>query len=103
MKLKRLLALVLALVMIFSVLPLTVGASSCATGNHSIVVIPAKTPTYTEMGWNEYELCENCEYSTFAGFLPSLGGEPVINNYEEFVFNYLGDAIKKNKNGLIVR
>ena len=87
MKLKQILALVLACVMIFSVLPLAVGASSCITGDHAIVVIPAKAPTYTEMGWNEYELCENCEYSTFAGFIPSLGGEPVIDSYEDFVFN----------------
>ena len=87
MKTKRLLALVLAVVMVFSLVPLTANASSCVTGDHAIVVVPAKAPTYTEMGWNEYELCENCEYSTFAGFLPSLGGEPEIDNYEEFVYN----------------
>ncbi len=87
MKTKRLLALVLAVVMVFSLMPLTANASSCATGNHAIVVVPAKAPTYTEVGWNEYELCENCEYSTFTGFLPSLGGEPVIDNYEDFVMN----------------
>ena len=65
MKTKRLLALVLAVIMVFSLMPLTANAASCATGDHAIVVIPAKAPSYTEMGWNEYELCEYCEYSIF--------------------------------------
>ncbi len=89
MKLKQLLAFGLALIMMFTVLPFAVGASTCANGAHSLVTIPSKAPTYTDVGWEEYVICENCDFSTFAGFLPSLGGEPEINSYDEFVFNLM--------------
>lgn len=55
-----------------------------ATG-HSIVPHDAKRPTYTEIGWDAYETCENCDYTTFVA-IPELG-EPEINTYDEFIEN----------------
>ncbi len=86
MKLKRTLALFLAVMMMLTVLPLSVGAVSCSDCGHGLTTIPAKMPTTSDVGWEEYQLCENCGYSTFAGFIPALG-EFEITNYEEFVIN----------------
>ena len=87
MKFKKLFALLLAIIMMLTVLPMSVGADSCTNGGaHSYVTVPGKKPTYTEVGWEEYVICENCGDSTFAGFIDSLGGEPEINSYEDFVF-----------------
>ena len=40
--------------------------------NHDLVHHEAKAPTCTEIGWNEYDTCTRCEYTTYAE-LPALG------------------------------
>ena len=40
---------------------------------HSIVKQDAKAPTCTETGWREYNICTNCDYTTFGGELGPLG------------------------------
>jgi len=40
--------------------------------DHEIVVHDAKDPTCTEIGWYEYETCNNCDYSTYVE-IPALG------------------------------
>ena len=39
--------------------------------NHDLVQHAAKTPTCTEKGWNAYETCSRCNYTTYAE-LPAL-------------------------------
>ena len=38
----------------------------CLGHAHSIVTHSAKSPTCTEVGWNAYETCETCDYTTYA-------------------------------------
>ena len=40
--------------------------------NHDLVHHEAKAPTCTEIGWNEYDTCTRCDYTTYAE-LPALG------------------------------
>lgn len=40
------------------------GGSTGGTHEHSLVSHPAKAATCTEEGWNAYETCEGCDYST---------------------------------------
>ena len=42
---------------------------------HDLVHHEAKAPTCTEIGWNEYDTCSRCDYSTYAE-LPALGHTP---------------------------
>ena len=58
-------------------------------GEHQVVTVDAKKPTYTENGWEAYEYCskEDCSYTTFVA-IPALG-EPEINSYDEFIFNLI--------------
>ncbi len=53
--------------------------------DHDIEQYEAKAPTYTDIGWDAYEACLNCDYSTFLS-IPALG-EPEIDSYEEFLIN----------------
>ncbi len=49
---------------------------------HDLVHHDAQEPTCTEIGWEEYDTCSRCEYSTYVE-LPALGhnpGEPVREN-----------------------
>ena len=41
--------------------------------SHTLVTQAAKAPTCTEVGWREYNICANCDYTTFAGELGPLG------------------------------
>ena len=34
--------------------------------NHDLVQHAAKAPTCTEIGWNAYDTCKNCDYTTYA-------------------------------------
>lgn len=43
-----------------------------ATG-HSLVKQAAKAPTCTEPGYREYNICSNCDYTTFAGMVDPYG------------------------------
>ncbi|MBR4035169.1 MAG: phosphodiester glycosidase family protein, partial [Oscillospiraceae bacterium] len=54
---------------------------------HDYITVPAKKPTYTENGWDEYQLCqrEDCGYTTRV-IIPALG-EPSIENFDEFISN----------------
>ncbi len=42
---------------------------------HTLVQVDAKAPTTTEIGWNAYEYCENCDYTTYEelAVLPQTG------------------------------
>ncbi len=50
---------------------------------HKIVQYPAKKPTFTSVGWEAYEACEYCAYSTLVE-IPALG-EQSITNYADMV------------------
>ncbi len=54
---------------------------------HELEAVPAKKPTYTEVGWEAYERClrEGCGYHTRVD-IPALG-EPIIDNFQEFIYN----------------
>ena len=41
------------------------------SNNHDLVQHAAKAPTCTEKGWNAYDTCKNCDYTTYAE-LPAL-------------------------------
>ena len=41
------------------------------SNNHDLVQHAAKAPTCTEIGWNAYETCSRCDYTTYAE-LPAL-------------------------------
>ena len=41
--------------------------------SHNLVKQAAKAPTCTEAGYREYNICTNCDYTTFAGELAPLG------------------------------
>ena len=42
------------------------------SNNHDIVNHDGKAPTCTEIGWDEYDTCTRCDYTTYAE-LPALG------------------------------
>ena len=44
--------------------------------NHDLVHFRAKAPTCTEIGWNAYETCSRCDYTTYAE-LPALNHDLV--------------------------
>ncbi len=52
---------------------------------HTLTQHPAKSPTYTNIGWEAYESCESCDYSTYVE-IPALG-EAVITTYDQFLKN----------------
>ncbi len=56
---------------------------------HKLETIPAKKPTYTEDGWNEYVRCirdiETCQYNT-KEVIPKLG-DATITSFDEFIEN----------------
>ncbi|MBQ8603250.1 MAG: phosphodiester glycosidase family protein [Oscillospiraceae bacterium] len=54
---------------------------------HDIVTHEAKIPTYSTVGWNEYETCNRCEYTTYEE-IPMLE-KPEINDYATFMENLL--------------
>ena len=41
------------------------------SNNHDLVQHAAKAPTCTEIGWNAYDTCKNCDYNTYVE-LPAL-------------------------------
>ncbi len=55
-----------------------------ATG-HAYVNHEAQAPTCTEIGWDAYQTCENCDYTTYEE-IPATGhidGDPVAENVVE--------------------
>ncbi len=53
--------------------------------DHNIVKHEAKNPSYTEVGWDAYEECLRCDYTTY-NEIPRLE-EASISDYETFVIN----------------
>ncbi len=53
--------------------------------DHDIVKHEAKEPTFNEVGWEAYEECTRCDYTTYVE-IPALGGA-VITDYETFIVN----------------
>ena len=78
---------------------------------HSLVQNDGKKPTYTESGWEPYETCDKCDYSTFVS-LPALG-EAQIDNFDEFIANlglledlanmYVGSNPGKDPAALVIK
>jgi hypothetical protein len=70
---------------LYSVNPLALSSSSdslfCASGKHTITSHSAKSATCTQVGWNAYESCSKCAYTTYVE-IPALGHdyESVGNN-----------------------
>ena len=52
---------------------------------HDLVQVDAKVPTYTAVGWDAYEECSRCAYTTY-NEIPMLE-TPTITDFETFVFN----------------
>ncbi|MBP3478960.1 MAG: phosphodiester glycosidase family protein [Oscillospiraceae bacterium] len=52
---------------------------------HDIQYYEAKQPTYSSVGWEAYEACTRCAYTTYVE-IPALEA-PVIETYEDFLFN----------------
>ncbi len=52
---------------------------------HNLEYIEAKEPTYTSVGWEAYEDCTRCAYSTYVE-IPMLEN-PTITDYESFIVN----------------
>ena len=53
-----------------------IDTSFTVPGKHNIVQHEAKAPTCTEVGWNAYENCSRCEYTTYVE-LSALGHEEI--------------------------
>ena len=53
--------------------------------NHDLKQYEAKKPTYTGVGWEAYEACSRCAYTTYVE-IPALG-EPTIKDYNTFITN----------------
>ena len=52
---------------------------------HNITQHPAKAPTFTSVGWEAYEDCSRCGYSTYVE-IPKLD-VPAVSDYETFLEN----------------
>ena len=48
--------------------------SDTVAPTHTITQIDAKAPTCTEIGWEAYEYCTNCDYTTYKE-IPATGFE----------------------------
>ncbi len=62
-------ALILAALCAFA---LTGCGGSAQTHPHPVTVVQKKDPTCTEVGWDAYEFCAECDYSTYVE-IPALG------------------------------
>ena len=51
--------------------------------DHDLVAHDAQHPTYYSAGWNAYETCTRCEYSSYE--IVDALGEPSVGTYEEFM------------------
>ncbi len=54
---------------------------------HNIVKYEAKNPTYTSVGWEAYEDCTRCAYTTYVE-IPKLDA-PTVTDYDSFIENLL--------------
>ena len=54
---------------------------------HDIMQIDAKLPSYGSVGWEAYEKCSRCHYSTYVE-IPALPVPP-IEDYETFIMNLM--------------
>ena len=52
---------------------------------HDLEYHDAKAPSYTTNGWEAFESCKNCDYTTFKA-IPALG-EAEIKTYDDFMYN----------------
>ena len=53
--------------------------SDVVTVGHNIVSVDAKAPTCTEIGWDAYEYCTACTYTTYV----ELPADPDAHNFED--------------------
>ena len=78
---------------------------------HNIEQHAAKAPTYTSVGWEAYEDCTRCAYTTYVE-IPKLD-DPAITDYESFVenlalleelaFSYAGEVPGKDPLELVIK
>jgi len=76
------------------------GRQEIPASGHTIVYYDAKKPTYSSVGWEAYEDCLKCGYSTYVE-IPALPA-PSIKSYESFIENLTllemiaGEYVKEN-------
>ena len=63
------------------------GRTPIAANGHQIMYYDAKAPSYSNPGWEAYEACLKCAYSTRVE-IPALG-VPVIDDYMTFLVNLM--------------
>ena len=63
----------------------TYGVEIIPALGHNIVHVEAKNPTYTSVGWEAYEECTRCAYTTYVEI--SKLPEPSIESFDEFITN----------------
>jgi len=84
MKIRTLASIVIAALMVsLTVLPFS--GNTTHAPDHTVVYHEAKSPTNYSVGWDAYETCENCDYSTFAP-IPAHG-KPQVEDFNTFVEN----------------
>ena len=54
---------------------------------HDVIQYDAKLPTFSRVGWEAYEACSRCAYSTYVE-IPMLDAPP-IDNYESFLMSLI--------------
>jgi len=52
---------------------------------HDLEIFEAKLPTYNSVGWNEFEKCIDCDYTTYVE-IPMME-KPVVSDYDTFMEN----------------
>jgi len=63
------------------------GRTPISAKGHQIIHYDAKAPSYTSPGWDAYDACLRCAYSTRVE-IPALGA-PVIDDYMTFLVNLM--------------
>ena len=66
-----------------------------APNGHKLTQVEAKAPTCTEVGWNAYEYCSNCDYTTYVE-IPKLVAVAKIGDE---LYASLAEAVAAAKNG----
>lgn len=86
------------------------GLADDGTCDHKIITVPAKAPTCTEDGWDEYEKCIFCDYTTYKR-IPSkdhpdiniIGAEEATKESEGYTGDvYCNDCGVKLQDGTVI-
>ncbi|MCQ2071457.1 MAG: hypothetical protein MJZ68_10040, partial [archaeon] len=85
-----------------NVVAFTCSTVSIAVGEvhvHDLVHHPAKAPTYTEVGWYEYDTCTSCDYTTYRE-IPMLSAEGTVTI--TYVIDGFSMSVQVDKGSVIV-